>query len=193
MKTLNTIQTLFKVARILSKIVFILSLIGGIGCIVGVISLALIPDGFKLGGVTVHSLIENSEALSTGAVYAALAVGAVLCAGEAVLSKLAERTFAHELAAGTPFTFVGAKEMIRLGVCTIAIPIATAIAAGIVYGIMNALLHSSPELDLSSSFSVGLGVMFIITGLICRHGAEVVQMNGIHQPTLDIIEPQQGE
>ena len=194
MKTLNTIQTISRIGKIISKIVFILSLVGGIGCIVGILCLALIPEGLKLGGVTIQGLIENEAALSSGAVYAAMAVGAILCAGEAVLSKLANNYFTHELAAGTPFTFDGAKEMIRLGICTIAIPIGTAVVAGIVYGILNAIFHSSPELDLSNSFSVGLGVMFIITGLICRHGAEVVQMNGIPQPTvIDSTETEQGE
>ena len=58
-KTLKTIQTLSKIAKVLCTIAFIFSLIGAIGCAVGIIVLAVIPDGFKLGDVTIHGLIEK--------------------------------------------------------------------------------------------------------------------------------------
>ena len=175
MKTLNTIQTLSKVGRILSKVIFIISLVGGILCLAGIVSLAVIPDGFKLGGVTVHSMIESNAEVTLGTCYAAMAVGAVMCAGEAVLCKLAGRYFTHELEAGTPFTFDGAKEMIRLGIFTICVPIISTAIASLAYAIMKAAFGDVADLDIGSSFSVGLGVMFIIAGLLCRHGAEISQ------------------
>ena len=173
MKTLKTIQTLSKIGEIFSKIVFICCLVGGIGCIVGMICLALIPGGFKLGGVTIHSMIESSAEISMGTMYTAMAVGAVFCAGEAVLSKFAELYFRHELEAGTPFTFDGAKEMIRLGILAICIPAGTAIIAAIVFAVMKLAFADAADVDLNNTVSIGLGVMFIITGLICRHGAEI--------------------
>ena len=172
MKTLKTIQTLCKIGKVISKVIYILCLVGGIGCAVGIICTALIPDSIKIGGVTVHGLIESSAEVSMGAIYTAMAVGMIFCAGEAVLCKFAERYFRNELAAGTPFTLDGAKEMIRLGILTICIPIGTAIVAGITYGIMSAVFGKVADLDLNGSFSIGLGVMFIVTGLICRYGAE---------------------
>ena len=44
-KTLQTIQTLCKVGRILSKIAFIICIVGAALCVAGIISLALIPEG----------------------------------------------------------------------------------------------------------------------------------------------------
>ena len=146
-KTLKTIQTLSKVAKILCTIVFIFSLIGAIGCAVGIIALAVIPDGFNLGGVTIHGLIENSAGVSLGTCYAAMAMGAVLCAGECVLCKFAKRYFVNELEAGTPFTYNGAKELMRLGILTICIPVGTAIISGIVYGIMSAFFGKVGDID----------------------------------------------
>ena len=175
MKTLNTIQTLSKIAKIICKIVFILCLVGGIGCLVGIFSLAFIPEGFKLGGVTVHSMIENSADVTMGAAYTGMAVGVILCAGEAVLCKFAERYFKNELAAGTPFTFDGAKELMRLGILTVSISIGTTIIAAIVNQIMIHFLDGADKIELSNSFSVGIGIAFIIMSLLCRHGAEIKQ------------------
>lgn len=176
-KTLKTIQTLSKIGKVLCTIVFIFSLIGAIGCAVGLISLAVIPEGFKLGGTTIHGIIEKSSDINLGMCYAAMGMGAVFCAGECVLAKFAKRYFVNELETGTPFTFEGAKELIRLGILTICIPVGTAIIAGIIYGVMSVLYKNIGEVNLSNSVSVGLGIMFIITGLICRYGAEVSQKN----------------
>ena len=172
MKTLNTIQTLAKIGRIISKVIFILSLVGGIGCIVGIITTAVIPDGIKLGGVTIRGLVEQNAHISMGTLYATMAMSVILCAGEAVLCRISENYFKHELAAGTPFTFDGAKELMRFGICTICIPVGTAILSGITYGIMKACLPDVADLNLHGSFSIGLGVMFIVMSLFCRCGAE---------------------
>ena len=174
MKTLQTIQTLFKIGRILCKVFFVFCLIGGIGCALGIVSLALIPEGIKIGGTTIYGLIEQSADVSLGTCYAAMATGIVLCAGEAVLCRIAEDCFSHEVEAKTPFTFEVARKLTRLGICTICIPIATGIAAAIVHGIFAAAMENVAAQDLSAfgSGSVGLGIMFLITGLLCRYGAE---------------------
>ena len=104
-----------------------------------------------------------------------------LCAGEAVLCKLAEKYFRNELAAGTPFTFDGAKELMLLGICTICIPIGTAVISGIVYGIMSSIFSGVADYSFSNATSVGLGVMFIVMSLLCRYGAEITQNEGVSQ------------
>lgn len=175
-KTLGTIQKLSNVGKILSKIVFIFSIIGFVGCIAGIISLSVFPDGgFKIGGMTIHGLAETNADISMGTAYTAMAIAIVFCAGEAVLAKFAGNYFKHELDAGTPFTFDGAKEMLRLGILTICIPAATSTIAAITYAIMSHAFTGVDKLDFSNAFSIGLGVMFIIMSLICKHGAEVSQ------------------
>ena len=89
MKTLGVIQKLAKLGKILSKIVFIFCLVGGICCAVGIISLQFIPESFKLGGVTIQSMVERDAGISLGTSYASMAAGLILCVGEAVLAKLA--------------------------------------------------------------------------------------------------------
>ena len=107
-----------------------------------------------------------------------MAVGIVFCIGECAVSMLAGRYFKNELAAGTVFTFEGANEMKRLGIVTICVPIGASVAAGIVYGIMKLCFKDVGNIDFGDFVSVGLGVMFIVTSLICRHGAELTANGG---------------
>ena len=68
MNTLKTIQTLAKIGKVFSKIIFVC-------CIVGIVSLALGAETFKLGGVTIHSMIENEAGMRLPTLYASMAVG----------------------------------------------------------------------------------------------------------------------
>ena len=132
-KTLGTIQTLAKIGRVLSKIVFIFSLIGAIGCAAGILSVRFLPESIQLGKTTIQGLVELTDELTPAVAYAAMLTAGIICLGEAVLAKIAERYFKRELSDGTPFTFDGAKALMRLG------------------------------------------VMMIVAGLLCRHGAELSQ------------------
>ena len=173
MKTLKTIQKLSKVGEILSKIMFICCIVGFCLCIAGFVSMGLGATALKLGGVTLKGIINTEAETTIGTIYTAMAVGLILCAGEAVLAKFAECYFKHELADGTPFTFSGAEELKRLGILTICIPVGTQIAAEIVYAVMNQIFQDAAPLRLDQSGSIGLGITFIIVSLICRHGAEI--------------------
>ena len=102
MKTLNNIQKLSKIGKVLSWLVFVFCIIGFCGCIVGILSMALGAPTLKIGGVTLKSILSIEAGVTTGTAYAAMAAGMILCAGEAVLAKFAEHYFKRELADGTP-------------------------------------------------------------------------------------------
>lgn len=173
MKTLNTIQKLSKIGKVLSKIMFIFCIIGFCGCIVGILSMALGAPTLEFGGVTLESILNMKAEVTVSTVYAAMAAGMILCAGEAVLAKFAEHYFKRELADGTPFTLDGAKEVQRLGILTICIPIGTQFIAEIVYAVMEQAVRGVAPMSLSNDASVALGVMFLVLSLICRYGAEI--------------------
>ena len=172
-KTLHAIQVLSKIGKIFSKIVMICCIVGFGLCIAGLLGVAAGGEILKLGGVTIKGIIGNTAGLSEGALYAAMAVGMVLCAGEAVLAGFAAHYFDRELADGTPFTFGGAKELLRLGILAICIPIGTEIVAAIVRSVISGLFSGVAELSLDPASSVSIGVMFILMSLLCRHGAEL--------------------
>lgn len=176
MNTLKTIQVLAKIGRILSRIVFVCSIVGAIICAVGVVSLAVTgSESFKVGGVTIHSMVENAVGLDTPALIAAMAAGMVLCIGEIVLSRFAVDYFSNELADGTPFTLRGAKELMRLGILTIAIPLGTAVVCAIGIAVADNFYPSIEKLIPGDDSSVGLGIMMIVLSLVCRYGAELTE------------------
>ena len=102
-----------------------------------------------------------------------MAAGMILCAGEAVLAKFAEHYFKRELADGTPFDLGGAKELMRLGILAICIPIVMQITAESIYALMEQTLQGVAPFQLDHFSSVALGVMCIVMSLGCRYGAEL--------------------
>ena len=167
MKELKTIQSLSKIGKVLSNIVFICCIVGFCLCVVGAIGVAIGFEKIRLGSVTVEGLVQNDLDLSKAALLAATCGGAVICAAEAVLAKFAVHYFTRELDDGTPFTRGGAAELQRLGILAIIIPIVaqilcSAVAAGI-----------SKELaaDLEPAGSVGLGIMMLVMAQVCKYGA----------------------
>lgn len=174
MKKLQTIQTLCRVASIMSKIAFIVALASACICAVGLICLPLgSGEVFKLGGVSIYALLKLGSEEAIGLAAAALAGWLVVCIGEAVLARFAERYFKNELQAGTPFTAAGAREMKRLGILTIALPCGCSLLATIIYSIAAEFAQvASKDVSFSSEGSVALGIMFIVMSLICEYGAE---------------------
>lgn len=186
MKTLNTIQTLSKIGKILSKIVYICCMVGFIGCAVGIVSMFIGEQSFKIGGVTIQGILQNEAGTSTGTIWAALAVGLILSAGEYVVARMAYRYFDHELNAGTPFTLEGAKELMHLGVSAIWIPIVSHVLAQVAHDIIGKFMENVEAISLDNPDSVTLGIMFICISLLCRYGAESGAENGAIRDEVEI-------
>ncbi len=173
MKTLHTIQTIAKIAKIVSKVISICCIVGFCLCIVGIVSLAVGAPAFSFGGVTFESMLQHNTEMTTGSLYAVMASGAIVCAGEAVLAKFAVHYFDRELTDGTPFTHGGAKELMRLGILSICIPVGTQIAAKITQTILAKVLTDIEPAEYEMAGAVTLGVALIVMALVCRYGAEL--------------------
>ena len=174
-KTLKTIQTVSKIAKILSTVGYVCCLVGAILCAAGILSLRFIPEGFKIGGTTVRGLIEASENLTTQDLYVMMATFLIILAGNAVVCRIAQGCFGRELKAGTPFTLQGAKDLLWLGVCAMAIPVAASIIAQLVCHILFRGAEDAFGSDFGVSSSAVIGVMLLVMSLLCRHGAELSQ------------------
>lgn len=108
----------------------------------------------------------------------------ILCAGEAVLAKFAEVYFKNELRAETPFTLAGAKELLRLGILTLAIPTGCAVAGSIIEGIIAGFMkveQAAMDMYFDNEASIVLGMMFILGSLLCRYGAELMDGTKIRE------------
>ena len=172
-KSLSTIQIVFKVLRIISKVVFILCIVGTVGCAIGLLTLCFIPA--LLSGIS--DIIVGETGLSVASMCVACFGGMVVCASEAVIFRFSEIYFSHELEAGTPFTYEGSKEIFRLGIISIVVPFAVSVLLGIVYGIFQVISGDSNSVDFSTSTSIGTGLVFIFASVIFKYGAELEQKN----------------
>lgn len=173
MKSLKTIQSLSKLGKILSKIMFICCIVGICGCLVGALGMLLGDWAVKIRGMTLHSFLQTEAGVLSGTIWAAILTGILLCAGELVVSRMACRYFTHELAAGTPFTQEGAKELLRLGVYAVAVPVGTTVLAQIACELVQQFAPEAQKLHLDGSDGITLGVMFIVLSLFCRYGADL--------------------
>lgn len=185
MKSLKTIQALSKIGKVLSKIAFVFSVIGFCGCIVGLVSL-LCDNGslIRIGGVALHFLIPEDRGYNIKSISAALSGWMIVCAGEAVVAKVAEIYFKHELQAETPFTSSGAYELKRLGILTIAVSAGSAVLGTIVQelvaGFAGAAVLMKNTYDCESA--IFIGIMFIVMSIFCKYGAEIIEDRKIIQP-----------
>lgn len=163
-KTLSNILTVFKVAKIIAKVVFILCIVGVAGCILGLVALPMVDS--------LQALTDIEVDLPSA--YVGCIVGAIVCAGEVVFAFLAGRYFENVLNAGTPFTSEGAKESFRLGIASLIISVATSIIAGIASSVVLLIASAAAvEPDVSASFSISTGLFFLFLSLIFKHGAEL--------------------
>ncbi|MBE6685017.1 MAG: hypothetical protein E7592_05145 [Ruminococcaceae bacterium] len=165
-KTLSTILTIFKVVKIVAKVIFILCIIGGAGCLVGLATLPLLD-------LAAAAEFIAEEGIELGAAYLACITGAVTCAGEAVFAFFAERYFGHVLESGTPFTFDGAKESFRLGVTSIIISVVVSVVVGLALAVAQLMSSGGAQIDVDMSVSLTTGLFFMFMSLIFKYGAEV--------------------
>ena len=164
-KSLKILQTVAKVARIVCKVLFILCVVGACGSLVGFIATLIVGPLFETSGMS---------PLSTSILD--YVVGLFSCAGEAILFRMGERYFEHELAAGTPFTKRGAKELFRWGIASIIVSLAVSVASAIVVGIVSVFSSSAVEPDITMSWSLGTGLTMLLLSVIFEHAAELAEL-----------------
>ena len=171
-KSLKTVQTICKVCKVLAEIAFVMFVV-----IVALMLAATIFTGtgnfdalVSSGGVVLDDMLQQTG-VTQDYMVAVFVCLTIIIAAEAVVAKFINVYFKHELKAGTPFTFEGAKEMLRLGIITIAVPVGASLAATIVFGIMAA--GSGLDSEFNFEISLGLGLMFLALSPLLKHGTEL--------------------
>ena len=155
-KTQSNVLTVFKVAAIFFKVIFILCLVGVGGCLLGLVTMPIVG--------ALPKELKSGQSVDVASACFACAVGLVTCAGESAFAFLAERYSKNVLAANTPFTESGAKECFRLGIASLIISLGVSFVGGMLYGIFSFAISSvsNLDLDLSVSLTTGLFLLFRI-------------------------------
>lgn len=173
-KSLKTIQTISKVAKVISNIIFIFSIIGAVACILAASALAG-SQNIMLEGQSMVNIIESTGINFVTFMFSCI-VSFFACIGSAVIAKFASTYFTNELEDGTPFTHAGAKELRRLGILAIVIPLAISILTSLTFTITKIFWPILSEDALSSEpVSIVFGLMLIVMSVVFKHGAEIVE------------------
>ena len=171
-KSLKTVQTVCKVCKVLAEIAFVLLVVGAVlmllcGIFIGSGKL----DALVSSGALVLDEMLQQSGVTQDYMVAVFVCLTIIIAAEAVVAKFINVYFKHELKAGTPFTFEGAKEMLRLGIITIAVPAGASLVATIVFGIMAA--GSGLDREFNFEISLGIGLVFLALSPLLKHGTEL--------------------
>ncbi len=171
MKSLEAIQKTFRVFRILSKIAYILCIIGAAAFGVGALCAAAQYHGgsvFLIYGEPLKIFADGTDLLQK---CVELLSAAFMLIADAILFGLAYGYLKSELADGTPFTEKGAGRLKKLGIRFIYIPVIAISVSGAV-AVWQGVEHIG---DAGNFGSVITGIVLILVSLIFRYGAELEQ------------------
>lgn len=174
-KNLETIQKVFGVFKVLSRVFMILCFVAaGITLVSGIMLFAdaNVPIA-KIGGTSIYLPVffdVKDFALGNEKVAWILISAFITSLCEGILFAHANRYFITEEKEGTPFTENGAKLTLRLGITAIVLSVVSAASQGVIYELLKI-----PEVygEISNSWGVTLGVTLILFSLIVRYGADL--------------------
>lgn len=173
-KTLKSIQKIAKWGRALSKIVYVFSIIGVVICALAFV--ILLVASFFGGGESRPLFVVGGRVLATISItdsrVGQMAFALCMCIAEVRVSRKAVRFFVKELEEKNPFTFDSAERLKKLGVSVIVTPLIASIVGEIVFVILDKLSSVPQETPVDTAINVSLGIMFIVTSLILKYGAE---------------------
>lgn len=173
MNTLQSIQKTFKVFEKISRVLFILCVIGA-----GMSAMFALFAVSQYHGGTVFSLLGEPLKIFSGSTdligrCTQLFSSAFMLTAQAVLLFFAKDYFKSELTDGTPFTERGARKIKKLGIRFIYIPVISASLCEII-----SVIYKTQSVGNFSNFSfVITGIVLILVSLVFRYGAQIEQKN----------------
>ena len=173
MNALQNIQKTFKVFENITRVLFILCIIGA-----GMSAFFALFAAAQYHGGTVFSLLGEplnifSDSTDLTAKFSQLSSSAIMLMAEAVLLFFARGYFKSELNDGTPFTESGAQKIKKLGIRFIYMPI----IAITVCGVISVLLKTENTQIIGNFPNVITGIVLILVSLILRYGAQIENKN----------------
>lgn len=169
MESLEKIQKVSNVFRVLTKIAMIISIVGGCIALVAAPCAMVWKAGGQVIGLDYDVLFDLTKEFKWDDVIVRCFVGATFAFADAILFGTAYAYFNRELEDGTPFTEGGSKLLKKLGIKMIVVPIVALVIAEVIcvcYGV------DMPD-TWGNEIPVSFGLMLILISMIFRYGAEL--------------------
>lgn len=176
MKSLQTIQKLFKVGKIITQIVYVCCIVGVIGCIIGLVGLGIVDGAnVQVDGSLAVVLIEKETGITIAELYAVMgiAIFALIC--EFYVTRKCLKYYRCEFEAGTPFNLDCAAQLKKIGILEIVLSLVVAAVSAIVREIfvLQSMKFTINISDRGNSATWGIGLL--VLALICKYGAEILE------------------
>ncbi len=164
-KSRKAVQVIAKVFSILAFLAFIFSIIGAVGCLIG--GIAILSLGSLLTEEALAQITEISGVSDMRGLGVSLLAEVVFLVGGLVVIYFVRRYLKNELQAGTPFTYSGASELLRLGVINLTVPLGSLIISLIITAACGC------ENVISNEYNAIGGVFMILLSFVFKYGAEL--------------------
>ena len=171
MKSLVTVQKIFRVFQIITKVAMILSFVWAGFAAAGLLLTATCHNSSMIMDRIMESIPGDELAGSYYQIIGVLMADLVLAITDAILFLMAYRYFTQEQADGTPFTYTGAEQIKKLGIRTIVYPLVAIVLAATFYAVFG--VSESAMNDLGNLTSVMAGIVMILVSFVFRYGAEL--------------------
>ena len=161
-KNLEIVQKTAKVLGIISKVVYVLCIVGAVGSLVGLVALC-----FANSNPDFAVKIQQESEYTGRQLIGFCIIGLVNSIIWVVVSKSHRDYFMMEQNDGNPFTQEGAKAFRTLGIMNIVAPMIAVIATAILEAIFKV------NTDIRPDAGFGLGVAMILISFVLAYGAEL--------------------
>ncbi len=178
MKSLKTVQGIAKFFNVLMHIVFVCCIIGAVCCVLSGAILMVLPEDMPEIVDIMAEMTPEFDVTELKSLGILCLCAAIVCVGESVVFGFGCHYTKSVVAAGTPFTMDGAKELRRYGILSLAIPFGAMIVAS--------AISSAVADGLNISVNLSGGVLCILLSYLLQYGAELNEMANI--PTESVNE-----
>lgn len=165
MKNLKTIQTISKVLYILTKIAFICCIVGTSAFGLGIISVASLKDNPEF----LQMVAEMGEPFNFNIWLCTCICGLVECGFGIAIYYLVQKFYKFELACGDPFKVEVADKMKTLGIVRLILPLACSFVLGIITGAFGV------EFSFISGFGITMGFVYLVVSVLIRYHLDLEQ------------------
>lgn len=171
MNSLEKVQKVMRVFKILAKIVMILSYVAAVLALVsGILLISGAPDRVIGHFMEIGSFMEKTGGNKTQIAGILFATAAASLLG-GIMSTFACLYFAAEVKEGTPFTDAGADRVKRLGIIVIVLSVVSACITEVIYDWIG--LSAWNQFDQTGGVTVG--ICLLLLAMVLRYGAELEQ------------------
>lgn len=177
MKSLQRVQKIMSVLKVLAKVLFIFSIIGAVLSLIMTLMIASLGSESDVINEVIKQYVDNGllpQGTDSKVMYqtmiATMMSSTLLCISEAIIYYFVKGMYSYAVEIGTPFDKTLVMKMRKLGKLRIIVSIVTLIICAIIISIT---VGDSNNISLSNSSSIIIGILYLIIACFLDYGSDI--------------------